>query len=232
MRRLASTIRNDAVLQFRAGFYFVGAAVALFYVGLLRLIPDDWPVNLGLLIPAALTINVMVTTYYFVAGLVLFEKSEQTLPAIAVTPLRVGEYLGSKVASLTVLALAENAIILLLVFGVGFEPALLISGLVLLCAIYTLAGLVTISRYESINSFLIPSVFVITALLLPLLTHFGAVESMIMYLHPVQPALSLISAAFLPAGRAEIIYGFVGSLVWLGIAYVLARRAFDTMAVR
>ena len=225
MRRLASTIRNDAVLQFRAGFYFVGAAVAFFYVGLLRLIPDDWPLNLGLLIPAALTINVMVTTFYFVAGLVLFEKSEQTLPAIAVTPLRVGEYLGSKVASLTVLALAENAIIL-------FEPALLISGLVLLCAIYTLAGLVTISRYESINSFLIPSVFVVTALLLPLLMHFGAVDWIIMYLHPVQPALSLISAAFLPVGRAEIIYGFVGGLAWLGIAYVLARRALDTMAVR
>lgn len=108
MRRFAHSVRKDTMLQFRCGFYFVGGFVALFYVGLLRQIPDEWLVNLPL-VPAALALNVLMTTFYFVAALVLLEKSEGTLPALAASPLRVSEYLGAKVASLTLLAMAENA---------------------------------------------------------------------------------------------------------------------------
>ncbi|MCH7825829.1 MAG: hypothetical protein IH849_13595 [Acidobacteria bacterium] len=109
MRRFAHSVRKDTMLQFRCGFYFVGGFVALFYVRLLRQIPDEWLVNLPLLVPAALALNVLMTTFYFVAALVLLEKSEGTLPALAASPLRVSEYLGAKVASLTLLAMAENA---------------------------------------------------------------------------------------------------------------------------
>ena len=232
MRRFAHSVRKDAVLQFRCGFYFVGAFVALFYVGLLRQIPDEWLVNLPLLVPAALALNALMTTFYFVAALVLLEKSEGTLAALAASPLRVGEYLGAKVASLTLLAMAENALILLLVYGMNFDPWKLVLGLVLLCAFYTLVGFATICRFESINAYLIPSGFIVTALLAPLLSHFGFVGKSLMYAHPVQPFLSLVSSAFLPLPRLEIVYAVIGSLLWMAVAYAVARRAYGELVIR
>ena len=232
MTRFISSVRKDAVLQFRGGFYYVGAFVVLFYLGVLRQIPDEWLVNLRLLIPAALAMNVLMTTFYFVAALVFLEMSEGTLPALAASPLRAGEYLGAKIASLAILAIAENAVILVLFYGAGFDPWKLAAGLVSLCAFYTLVGFVTVSRFESINGYLIPSGLILAALMLPLLTHFGFVDTPLMYAHPVQPFLSLIRSAFLPAPPLELAYAVTGIVLWTTAAYVGARRAYRALVIR
>lgn len=229
--RLLHTVRNDAVIQFRSGFYFVGATVAFFVVGLLRLIPEEWPLNLRLLIPAALLLNVMTTTFYFVAGLVLLEKSQGTLAALVVTPLRVGEYLGSKAATLAFLAMAENAVVLLLFYGVDFEPVVLLVGMTALCVFYTLIGFAAVSRYDSINQFLMPSAALVTVLTLPLLEHFGFVGRM-MYVHPVQPYLVLIRSAFTAVSAPELVYAMTTGAAWLAVAYIMAKRAFAGLAIR
>ncbi len=231
MNRWLSTVRTDALVQFRSGFYFVGAAVAFFVVGLLRLIPEEWPLNLRLLIPAALMLNVMTTTFYFVSGLVLLEKSEGMLAALVVTPLRVGEYLGAKIATLAFLAMAENAIVLVLFYGFDFDFVWLLIGMTSLCAFYTLIGFAAVSRYESINNFLMPSAAIVTVLMLPLLEHFGIVGRL-MYAHPVQPYLVLIRSAFSVATTPELVYGIGAGAAWLALAYMTAKRAFAGLVVR
>lgn len=245
MKRLAATLRCDALLQFRAGFYYVGAFVAVAYVGLLQLLPQDERINLPLLIPVVLLFNVMTTTFYFVSALVLLEKSEGVLSALVVTPLRAGEYLASKVATLTFLALAENGFVLLLFYGLGFDPLRMLVGSVLLCALFTLAGFAAITRYESINEFLLPSIVIVTLLSLPVLEHLGLIPSpanLLFYLHPVQPALSLMSSAFESGGSggslagvgatAEAIYGAVAGSLWLAVAVLVAKRAHRNFVVR
>lgn len=232
MTRFAASLRKDAVIQLRSGFWVVGAVVAFFYVGLLYQIPSSWPLDLELLLPAILLLNVMITTFYFVAALVLMEKTEGTLAALVVTPLRTGEYLGAKVSSLALLALAENGVVVLLFYGTGFAPLQLVAGLGLLCAFYTLLGFVVISRYESINEFLIPSIGVVTFLALPLLAYFGAVDRSVFYVHPIQPYLLLIRAGFVAVSNADVIYAVTGSLVWTFLAWWGARRAFLRLAVR
>jgi len=229
MRRFFAAVRNDVLLQFRGGFYVVGVLVAVLYVGLLSGIPSSWPLDLPLLVPAALLINVMVTTFYFVAALVLLEKSEGTLPALAVSPLRPGEYLAAKVVSLAGLAIGENGAVVVFFYGIGFDPLWFGVGMSLLCALYTLLGVAVIARFDSINRFLIPSIFVVTLLLLPLLSLFGAVDSPVIYLHPVQPFATLIVAAFTPARAGELVYGVFASLVWLALAYAAGRRAYERL---
>ncbi|HEV8191785.1 MAG TPA: hypothetical protein VGP82_09920 [Ktedonobacterales bacterium] len=56
--------------------------------------------------------------------------------------------------------------------------------------------------------------------MLPLLDHFGLVRSPLFYLHPVQPALVLMRAAFAPAQPWQIVYGVLGSAFWLWLAYI------------
>jgi fluoroquinolone transport system permease protein len=233
MRRFVGSLVKDAVLQFRGGFYYVGALVAVIYVVLLSRVPADWPLDLPLILPAVLVINLMVTTFYFVAGMVLLERDEGTLEALATSPLRVGEYLAAKTVSLAFLAIAENVAVLLAFYGTGFEPVSLMTGLLMMCAFYTLIGVITISYYDSINSFLIPSGFAIMVLVAPpVVLHFSRDAHWWVYLHPVQPYLSLVKAAFSPATAVQLVYGVLAGCLWLALAYIGARRAYLRMALR
>ncbi len=233
MRRFARSVHKDIVLQYRGGFYVVGAAVALFYIGILSQVPESWPLNLPLLIPLLLIVNVLITTFYFVAALVLFERAEGTLAATAVSPLRVREYLGAKVVSLAILAITENAAVVVFFYGTDFNGVTLAAGLISLCGFYTLTGFGAISRFDSINSFLIPSSVVITILLVPpMVFHFRADPTGMIYLHPLQPYLSLVTAAFLPRPPAETFYGVIAGALWLAVAYGGARRAYGRLIAR
>ena len=71
----------------------------------------------------------------------LLEKREATLEAQVVTPLGTGEYLISKVATLTALSLVEN--LLLVAFAVGMRFALvpMALGIVLASVLYALMTL-------------------------------------------------------------------------------------------
>jgi fluoroquinolone transport system permease protein len=229
-RRLAATLRWNVVLQFRHGFYYVSAAFILVRVALLRQLPGD--AHMSLLVPGLMVNNLIITTFYFVGALVLLEKGEGTLAGLVVTPLRDTEYFLGKVFSLTLLGVGESLTIVLLTDGTRFNLLLLVGGMALLCGFYTLAGFVAVARFDSLNEYLLPSVLIVMALWLPLLDHFGLVHSPLFYLHPVQPALVLMRAAFAPAQPWEIVYGVAGSLFWLGLSLLLARRSFARFVVR
>ncbi len=223
MTRLLATIIWDVQLQLRYGFYYAGAFVAVIWVALLSQLPSA---SLIQILPALLFLNLVMTTFYFIAGLVLLEKGQQTLAGLVLTPLRPGEYLLSKVVTLTLLGLLECVVISLLAYGVGLNWWSLILGLVALAAIYTLLGFVSVSRYTSINEYILPSTLVITVLALPLADYFGLWSNPIFYLWPTQPALLLLKGAFQPIATWQMLYALSASVVWLGLGYWWSRRVF------
>ena len=195
MHRLAATIRLDLRLQVRNGFYHAVAFVLLCWLVLLTQLPElDW----GYLLPAIAFGNLVMVNFYFVAGLLLLEKGEGTLEAQIVTPLSSWEYLVSKTVTLTALALIEQLVIVWLAYGSGFAGAALVSGTVLAAILYTLAGLVLVARFESINEYLFPSVLFVMVLSLPLLHYFNVWDAWLLYLHPFRAPLVLLTGAFKP----------------------------------
>ena len=232
MTRLLPTLRWDVVLQFRNGFYAVSAFVILIVVGLWSQLPNADSLDYSLIIPALMMMNLLITTFYFVGALVLLEKAEGTLTGLVVTPLRASEYLASKVMSLTLLAVLENLVIVLLIYGFAFQPLPLLGGMILLGGFYTLLGFVAITRYDSINAYIFPSAVMVTLLMLPLLDYLGLWQNPIFYLHPLQPSLVLMRAAFDPLSAWQIAYGVIGSMLWFGLSFVWARRVFHGFVVR
>ena len=90
MKRLIASLACDVRLQWRNGFYAVGAAMgALVCLVLGPLDTSDF----GFALSAFTVGNLLTTTFFFVAAMVLFEKEEGTLLARSVSPLRLGEYL-------------------------------------------------------------------------------------------------------------------------------------------
>ena len=229
MTRWGAVLRLDARLQFRYGFFYAGVFVTVVSLAILRLISAE---NLTIVLPAFLLGQPLTTTFYFVAGLVSLEKSEGTLEALIVTPLGSGEYLASKVVTLTFLAVAECLVIVLATYGFGADLLLLVPGMVLLSMFYTLVGFVIISRYDSITEYLLPSVPYTLVLTLPLIDYFELWPHAVWYLIPTQAPLLLMKAAFQPIENWQMVYAVSYSLLTVAIGYRWATKTFHRFVVR
>lgn len=228
MTRLLSIARWDVSLQYRNGFYFVSAFTAVFMVVLLKQFPS---VDFGYWWPAIITGNLTINAFYFMAGIVLLEKSEGTLEAQIVTPLRPWEILGSKVLTLGLLSLFETLAMIVIVQGVNFNWVLLVTGIVLYIAMLALYGFIVVARYDSISEFILPSAVWTMGFSLPLLYYFDIWRSWIMFLHPLQAILILIQSAFMSVPVWQIVYGIGYSLLWTAIALVVSLRVFHRFVV-
>ena len=229
MKRLLSTLRWDIQIQFRNGFYYVSGVVAFLAIIFLHQLDNA---NWGLWLPPLILENLVINSFFFMAGLVLLEKGEGTLEAQVVTPLRTGEYLASKTISLGLLALFETLLIVVLLTGIRFNWIWMALGVLALIAFYSLYGFVVVSRYDSINEFILPSVLWTLTFSLPLLSYFDIYRGWLMYLHPLQPMLKLLEAAFTPLPAWQLGYGCLASSFWIGLVYYLSRRAFYRFVIR
>lgn len=232
MKRLWSTLRTDVRLQWRHGFYYAVLVVTIISVLLGRQLPDA---SLVSLLPLVVVNNLIINGFYFVAGLVLLEKGEGTMEAQVVTPLRAGEYLASKVLTLSLLSLLETAVLVLLTFGLPRHPLALSAGILLGTAFYALAGFIVVARYDSLNEYLLPSVIYAALLALPLLPYAGVgndLASWLAHVHPLQTVLVLLEAALRPAAGWRLAYSLLYGSLWVGVFFWLSLQSFQRFVVR
>ena len=223
-RRLGATMITDVRLQYRNGFYYA----VVFVVAVVALIISRLPrVDLGWLLPALVLGNLPINTFYFIAGLVLLEKAEGTLDAQVVTPLRTAEYLTSKAATLTAVSVIENVVLAGLLTRFNFQMLPMVAGITLASVLCCLIGFALIARYDSINEYIFPSVFYNALLVLPVVDYLDVWRSPLFYLHPLQGSLLLMRAAFEPIPNWQWIYGAGYSLVWIAVAWLFCRWAFN-----
>lgn len=230
MTRLLGMLRCDVIIQFRNGFYAVSAVFILVWVGLFRQLPAGF-LDYALVVPAFVALN-LVPIFYFIAALVLLEKSEGMLAGLVVTPLRPREFLLAKTVSLTLLGVVEGGLIVAFLPTLVVQPLPLLLGMCFIASFYTLIGFAVIVRFDSINAYILPAGFVVFVLVLPLAAYFGLWQSRLFALHPLQPMLVLLDAAFVPTSGTELIYGLGGSLLWIWLSFAWAKRAFRQFIAR
>lgn len=229
MSRLAAVLRNDVRLQWRQGFWVAAAFVAVFAMIGLRYVPHDLRL---ILLPPVILSNLAVGTFYFVAALVLLERAEGSLDALAVSPLREREYAVAKIGSLALLALAEHLVVVLVGHGTDFAPGALLIGILMGTATYVLIGLIAVLPYNSMNTYLMPSMVWIAVLSLPYLHYFELVPGpfrAVLWLHPLQPSLSWLRAAFRGGDPLEAVYASVCGAAWIALLW---RRCWSDLARR
>lgn len=223
MTRLQTAVRWDMRLQFRNGFYYAAAFIAVIMMMILWQIPQA---ELPTILPIFVLGNMTINTFYFMAGLVLLEKGDGVLEGLVVTPLRQAEYLAAKIISLTLLTILENVLIVTAVLGFHYNLVLFVTGLVLMAGFNSLLGFIVVARYDSINRFIFPSILVTTPLALPLLDYLGIWQSPLLYLHPVQGMMLLFKGAFQPIDLWQIGYSLVYPAVWVWLLFKVSQRIF------
>jgi hypothetical protein len=222
-------VRWGVVIQARNGFYWASAFVAVAMSALVAALPNAVRGQPDVWVAPLVIMNLQITTFFFVTGLILLDRDEGTLTALGASPLSAGQYLAAQVTTLTVLAAAETVVIIWIGFGLGGSWFLILPGIALLGVIYTGFGAVIAARYESVNALLLPASVVITLLLFPLLPHFGLAARPMFLAFPTEPVLTMIRAAYRPAGAGDLGFGIIGSVVWAAIAFAVASRRVRTL---
>jgi fluoroquinolone transport system permease protein len=168
----------------------------------------------------------------FVGALVLFEKSENVLQALVITPMKVDEYIISKISSLTILSIISAIIFILLLnifSGIEFNILFLLSGIIITSVMLILLGFILVSRVKSLNEYLLAMIISFLALLFPPMLYLsGLYENVIFYLWPTQASLLLFTGVFNSSNLElwEIGYGIIYQIIWIGLLYFIAKKAF------
>ena len=228
MTRLLRTLRWDILFQWRYGLYLATAVSTVVVLIIVKQLPAS-VLDLGL--PFVMFSDLALVGFYFIAALVLFEKAEGTLLALVVSPLRFGEYLASKLTTLTALAVVISLLVTLICYGPGFNWLLLIAAVALLSCFGLLVGLIAVAPHDTISAFFLPAQVYSLLMAVPLVPFVGFFEHPVFYLWPTLGSLLLLRAAFVPAAVWQIGYGIVYQLVWIVLLAWVARRRFDRYVV-
>lgn len=221
MNNLFQSIRWDFLRQIRYNIIASAVVVNVLYVLIVLNLPEG---DYGWLAIFLIFNDPMGLGLMFVGALYLFEKSENTLQALSVTPLRTWQYLASKVITLTLIALAGSLVIAWAFYGWRYNYASFLAGAGLSASLFTLLGVSVAAYCRNFNDYLLRAVGLILPMVLPFLNFFGFTDTLWWYLLPSQGSLLLLEAAFGPAEGWKLAYALFYLLAWNAGAFLLAVR--------
>ena len=214
--RLWRAVAGDLLRQQRYQIITIATAVTIIYILIFYFLPgaSQDQVVLFLIFNDPVALGML-----FTGSMYLFEKSENTLQALTVTPLRAGEYLGSKVITFTLLSLAASLAMAFAAWGWAFAKLPLIIGVSLTASLFTLLGMVVVVGARSFNEYVIKVGIFMIPVALPILNFFGLTQNYLFYAIPAQPALLLLEAARSPIHTWQWAYSLLYLVLWNWLAY-------------
>jgi fluoroquinolone transport system permease protein len=222
MSRLAASLWTQVVYQHRNGFYVASMITIAMFVALLAVLPETLDAATRRVLFAVFTVfAVQITTFFFVGGVLLLERGEGVLSALAVSPLKTGEFVIARTVTLAALATLETAVIVSALARVEINAALFLAGAGSLSLLLAFAGVLFFARYGTLNEALPPSVLATVGLSLPVLGL--AWPSPVWNAHPTYATMQLVGAGF---GMAQ--FGVLEALSltgWMAAAFFAARAA-------
>ncbi|XYH98679.1 hypothetical protein ACMHYB_02645 [Sorangium sp. So ce1128] len=221
-----SMILWDFKLLARYNVVVVAAAVTALYVLAFEMVPSVRTKEIVLLLIYS---DPSMLGFMFIGAFVLFEKAENVLRAISVTPLRTWQYIGSKAIAITLIALPCSLVMAFAASGwvIAFDALYLTLAVVLSSMLFVMMGFIGAVRVKTLNQYLVVVPLFLAPMLLPLLSLFHVTDTPWLYLIPSQGSLILFDAAFGGAPSAiEISYAVVYLALSCGVAFFFAIKAF------
>jgi fluoroquinolone transport system permease protein len=229
MRRFWPALRWDWQLQWRHGLFYAAG----FIVALWGLLLTQMPVvAINYVLAPVVYIDLSIFGFFFMAGLLYLEKGEGVLEALVITPLRSREYLAAKLVSLTVLGLLVSICATLLARGLAINWPVLLLAVTLNSLFFILMGFIIAVRYDAINEFFLPSIWLLGAAQAPFVDFYGVWTGWPLYFLPFQAAFLLVRGAFEPLTLWQWIYAVGYMVAVVAVSWWWAEREFERFVVR
>ncbi len=186
--RIKNLIKWDIRFQIKYGFYIIYAVLTTFYMFMLYVFPIHWRENaVSIMIfsdPAAMGL-------FFMGAIVLLEKSQKVINVLAISPVKVTEYILSKVISLVIIS-----VIVAFVLALAAKTDNLISiilGTALTSVIFTLLGLIAATKIRSLNQFVIVTIPIEMVCIVPAIFYLFGYSENILQWYPINICIGLIA---------------------------------------
>jgi fluoroquinolone transport system permease protein len=231
MTRLANALRLELTLQVRQKF--LHAAVFSGLIWLAVLLP--MPMSLRLAAePYVLVGDISIIGFFFIGGIVFFEKQERTIGAIISTPLRFWEYLAAKLIVLVLISLIVAVTVATISHGLAYELVPVAVGVVLGTLVMLLVSFISSLPFASATDWFLAAAIPLMVLSLPILFYSGVWPHPVLYTIPTQGPLLLLGSAFDQVTLApwQVLYAVLYPLVCAAGLCWAAKAAFGRYVIQ
>ncbi len=218
MSQLKHLLKHDFILLHRNKIIVISLLVTAVYVLIFRLLSSFG--NMEKLLVLVIFNDPALLGFLFVGVMVLFEKNENTLEALAVTPIKIHNYILSKTINLTLISLICCFAMVLSGYGTGFHYVHFFLATILTTMIFSFIGFIVVSGQSNFNKYILKAMGLILLLTVPFLGYFEVTESYYYLLFPTYPAIGLYNIAFAEQITLSEIFLHYGLAVgWCLITY-------------
>lgn len=228
-RTLARLVAWDMKVQSRENVYLFTVLSTLAFATVIWLLPDQAP---DTVVTGIMFLDPAVVGTGFVGGIVLMERSQNTLAALSVSPARPSDYVLSKVITLTLLTFVGGMFLVCAAYWpVSFDRAVrFIIAMGFTGALAVVGGLVLVATANSMNHLVARAFPVSVVLYLAFFAHFGVFEGLwgwvLFGLNPGHAMLRALLWAADPSNvsMAEAVYAFSYMALLIAFLFVWALR--------
>ncbi len=229
IQRFIRLLRQDISFELRHGMYTVYAVVCLCYVLLLRTLPESVS---GWVLVCILFTDPTVLGFFFIGGMILLERRQNTLAAVFCTPASVGEYLAAKCLSLSLLSLVTSVFIALAGYGTALNWAVFIPAVVLASVWCTLLSIPFAVQTGSLNEYFITAGGVLMVLCVPVVDFILEFGWAVSWIFPTQAVVLLLKGTVFTITPGELAYSIIYLAGAVLVSWRIAERAVERHIVR
>jgi len=221
--RAVSLLKHDILFQFRHRFYYAYFFILAVYYSIIS--------NVSGVVKDFLTIFILfsdttVLGFFFVGGLILLERDQNTLQSIFVTPVKVGEYLFSKTVSLTILSYFASVFIALTAFGFPDEFLLFSAGAILSSTFFIFTGIAIAVRSKTVNKYFFNAIVFTMIFFVPIVDFIGIFKSSLFMIFPTYATITLFSVLIKELTFFEKTASLISLLFWNCGMLFIAKKWF------
>ncbi|NJA50253.1 ABC transporter permease, partial [Clostridioides difficile] len=169
-------------------FYFLYLFLSIIYICIINVFPTFMREKIAIIMiysdPAAMGL-------FFMGAIVLLEKSQRVLNSLAVSPVKVSEYILSKVISLGVIS---SIVAMFIAITLNLDNIIISTiGTFFSSIIFSLLGLIIASKASSLNQFIVLSIPIEIICFIPPILNVLLDTKSYANLYPFNICISLIS---------------------------------------
>lgn len=225
--RIASLLKQDVKYQFRNGIHLIYAVLTVLYIIILRVLPGLPRQYAGIFM---LFTDTGVLGFFFIGALILLERNEQVFETLFITPLQIGEYIISKVISLTALSLVCS--VLIYVFSAQVTAGglfVLILAVFLSSVLFTILGIGFSVIAPSLNHYFMYSLVLVAVIVPAIIEYIGLFSTLFIYLLPTAGPLYMIGFSYSGGNSAELLLAGFSTVPWIILSFLFIRKLLDRL---
>jgi len=194
MKHLAHLLRHDFILLHRNKIISISIFLTAIYVLLFKALSSFGQVEKFLVL--VIFNDPALLGFLFIGVMVLFEKNENTLEALAVTPMKLSHYVLSKSIALTIVSICCCVAMVIAAYGLNINWVHFISAATLTTLIFSFLGFVVVAGEGSFNNYILKAIGVILLLSIPFIGYFEIVPISWFIIVPSYPCILLFDFSF------------------------------------